>query len=204
VKAAPHENRNDDWARSLFPKGYEGIFIEAGALNGVAGSATLPLEELGWEGLCVEPQHDQFEQLKLNRKCHVSKVCLAGQDHRGVEFFIPDDFPGRAGMTRTMPEHKRKKAGSGTTEVLTTWTLTRLLRSLKLDWPVIDFLNLDTEGSEPEIIRELIRTGRHVKAIAVEGAATHEMLIEAGYVETVNEYKPRSCDRYYFHGECGL
>jgi hypothetical protein len=61
----------DMWlARHVFPssRGGGGVFVEAGAADGVTGSNTLWLErERGWTGVCVEPHPDTFQQLRRLR-----------------------------------------------------------------------------------------------------------------------------------------
>ena len=63
-----HHLSNDRFVlERVFPERRNGFFIEAGATNGINGSASYVMEkEFGWNGICFEPIPIQFEKLKSN------------------------------------------------------------------------------------------------------------------------------------------
>jgi len=63
----------------LFQRKRNGFFIEAGASDGISFSNTLYFEaKLGWTGLLVEPNPDDFSKLKqLKRKAFAFGHCLS-------------------------------------------------------------------------------------------------------------------------------
>src|SRR5579863_6165083 len=74
-----NDAKNDLWIREcVFPGLREGYFIEAGAGDGFNDSSCYILErELGWRGLCVEPNDTLFAQLKKCRPRSIHEnVCL--------------------------------------------------------------------------------------------------------------------------------
>lgn len=142
-----------EYLKSKFPDEPYSIyhFVEAGAHDGVGDSQTKVLEDVGWRGLCVEPS-SAFDGLKTSRKCKVSDAILGGIDGQeetfveihgegiemsGVEKYF-DDAIGRGGMS-----HSRRK--------IKTISLASLLCVHEMP-VVIEFLSLDTEGSELEIL----------------------------------------------------
>ncbi len=58
----------------LFPNKKNGFFIDIGAFDGITWSNTLALEQRGWNGICFEPNPDEFKKLKKCRKC----ICIQG------------------------------------------------------------------------------------------------------------------------------
>ena len=44
----------------------DGTFVEVGAYNGIDFSNTLPLVNVGWKGVCIEPNPLSFQMLKKN------------------------------------------------------------------------------------------------------------------------------------------
>lgn len=46
-----------------------GYFVDVGAHDGVTHSNTYALEKIGWDGLCIEPNHDAYQTLTENRRC---------------------------------------------------------------------------------------------------------------------------------------
>jgi len=64
-----------------------GRFLDIGAHDGVRFSNTLFFEEeLGWEGICIEPLPDVFGRLSANRKAICLNCCIA--DYEGTGDFL--------------------------------------------------------------------------------------------------------------------
>lgn len=70
-------------ARVLAPGG--GVFIEAGANDGIRQSNSLALErELGWTGLLIEPSPKAFSELQTNRPaCYLVRAALVSPARAG-------------------------------------------------------------------------------------------------------------------------
>lgn len=71
--------------KTLFPPGKntKGFFVEVGAYDGEMNSNTLYLElELGWTGLLIEPDDQNFDILQSkNRNVWSCKCCLSGKPY---------------------------------------------------------------------------------------------------------------------------
>ena len=73
------QGRMDRRIAALFENRRGGVFIEAGAADGLDQSNTLYLErKLGWTGLLVEPGRDQFEHCRRVRPRSVVERCVLG------------------------------------------------------------------------------------------------------------------------------
>jgi hypothetical protein len=96
----------------FFGRATRGFFVDVGANDPVDGSQTWHLEQLGWDGVLVEPQRDLAEQSRQRRRAKVYAVAcsspansgktvtlnLAGiQSSLNPDFFVPDMVP--AGLT---------------------------------------------------------------------------------------------------------
>lgn len=136
----------DKWvARILGAKRY---FVDIGAADGVRLSNTYVLEKyLGWCGLCVEPS-DDFQTLRQVRNCLVDDSCVADSD-AVVDFQIDSDDRIFSGIADSVGLH----AGRSSTIVRKkTIALTKLLDRYGCP-QIIDYLSLDTEGSEYLILK---------------------------------------------------
>jgi FkbM family methyltransferase len=130
-----------------------GFFVEFGATNGVTLSNTFLLEkQFGWTGILAEPGRSWHRDLKANRSCIVDTSCvwresgstLAFNDAGGTELGTIDSFSGL--------DHHSKSRLEGEKYDVATISLRDLLH--KHDAPKsIDYLSIDTEGSEYEILR---------------------------------------------------
>jgi len=132
-----------------------GFFVEFGATDGVLLSNTLLLEsEFGWSGICAEPNPKFLRKLRANRGCIVAPDCIAGRSGDMVDFILADEYGGIADFANDDPHVARRAAFRELGEVirLPTISLDDFLK--KYDAPrEIDYLSIDTEGSEYEILR---------------------------------------------------
>jgi FkbM family methyltransferase len=131
-----------------------GFFVEFGATDGVLLSNTWLLEkEFGWRGICVEPNPALFEQLRLNRSCAVSDACIAGETGKEVDFVFADAFGSMAEYAASDHHAATRQAYAETGAVgkLKTTSLHDLLCQLSAPRE-IDYISIDTEGSELEIL----------------------------------------------------
>lgn len=82
------EKGQDRWVvEEVFRGRRNGTFVDLAATDGVAANNTLVLErDLGWTGLCIEPNPQSFAALVRNRTCQVSDACI-DERYGEVEFF---------------------------------------------------------------------------------------------------------------------
>ena len=152
------EYEQDKWLdENIFRGKRNGIFVEFGAYDGLLHSNSLYFErELKWTGLLIEANLEKYKELEINRQCKT--LCCGVGKEWGVEEFtqINSGLAGWSGITRTiecqhgqriqkhvLPEQIKKT-------MIETRTLADILFSEGLH--SIDYLSMDTEGSEEEIL----------------------------------------------------
>ena len=147
-----------------------GYFVEFGATDGVLLSNTLLLErEFGWNGICAEPNPSFFRQLCQNRACQVSEACVGPISDETVDFILADEYGGIESYVGKHAHQEKIAAfkAEGNRVSLTTTSLEDLL--LQYNAPKnIDYLSIDTEGSEFEILRNFPFTEWTITLITVE------------------------------------
>jgi FkbM family methyltransferase len=155
----------------LFDFKNDGYFVDIGAHNGISLSNTKFLEELGWTGICIEPHPNVFKQLVENRKCEKINCALWENDTKV-------NFLSLSGYTEML---------SGIYESYDSRHYNRILNELKIyggnsemieidakkfesvvTRKKIDFLSIDTEGSELQILGMINFDEYDIKVICVE------------------------------------
>jgi FkbM family methyltransferase len=122
-----------------------GFFIEAGANDGLFSSNTALLEEfLEWSGFLVEPAPGACELCRANRRVPVHNCALVSFDFQ--EDFVAGDFDGHPMASvggRRLDRYEQYRVPAR--------TLQAIIDEYGVDH--VDFLSLDAEGYELEILR---------------------------------------------------
>jgi FkbM family methyltransferase len=181
----------------------EGFFVEFGATNGQDLSNTFILEKLfDWRGILAEPARSWHQDLRKNRECEIETDCVWSESNVKLVF---NEVPNLelstidAFSSGDMHEAVRK---SGSKYHVDTITLFDLLE--KFNAPsVIDYISIDTEGSEFEILKEFDFEKYRFNFISCEHNFTQtrepifKLLTDNGYKRVLEEVS--GFDDWYIH-----
>ncbi|MFT3952991.1 MAG: FkbM family methyltransferase [Piscinibacter sp.] len=172
----------------------DGFFVEFGATNGLVNSNSFLLEnDHGWKGILAEPNPIWHGELKANRRCVIDTRCVYRASGETLQFLSPDD-PELSGLSLAAShDHYAERRAAGETFDVTTVSLNDLLDAH--DAPeLIDYMSVDTEGSELDILEAFDFTRRRITLFSIEHNHTaNEPKIDAlmaakGYVRRFPEY----------------
>src|SRR5579859_3640649 len=133
----------------------DGFFVEFGATDGFQGSNTFLLEkEFGWKGILAEPARGWHKALKENRSCHIETRCVWTESNSTVRFKEADIRSVSTIDAYTSSDLHEQSREKGRCYDVPTISLQDLLD--KYNAPkLIDYLSIDTEGSEFDILKTL-------------------------------------------------
>ena len=149
----------------------DGTFVEIGADDGVSGSNTLFFEaERGWNGVCIEPRREAFEKLRSNRSCACENACISDSSGDREFLEVAGDARQLSGLVESYdPRHLeriRREASSARTISTRCMTLAEALSKHGIG--DVDYLSVDTEGSELEILESIDFSRTKIRCISVE------------------------------------
>jgi hypothetical protein len=148
----------DRWVvEDVFGEKRGGWFLDLAATDGIYGNNTVVLErELGWTGLCIEPNPTDFPRLVLNRTCRKSNACVdefAGDveflPNGGLGGIIADDTDNCNSIRQKLLD---ESYSAGKVLKLKTVSLASVLTMYQAP-PIIDYFSFDVEGAETRILR---------------------------------------------------
>jgi FkbM family methyltransferase len=170
-----------------------GTFVDIGSHNGIAGSNTYFFEsELHWDGLCVEPIPEVFEDLKKNRKCHLFNACLWNENTSKKFRRVTGIGESLSGIVDAYHPTQKLRIENhyyeDSIEIedldLPCYDVNTILDSFKLY--NVDFMSIDTEGSEEVILKHLDYDKFKIYIIVVENNYNNQeinrFLTEKGYI----------------------
>lgn len=155
------QHGQDRWLdENIFKGKTGGFFVDIGALDGEAISNTLFFEESrGWTGVTIEPKPDMAEKLRNRRSCECIEGCLSNRPEDTVTFVdvegwaeclsgIEDSYD--PAHVQRINDEIRAHGGSKRTIEVKNYRFNDIISQTH-----IDYVSLDTEGSEMEILESI-------------------------------------------------
>ncbi len=145
----------------------DGYFVEFGALNGRDFSNSYLLEKLGWNGIVAEPHPNYTKRVAAVRNCHFSPLCVFDSTGDVVTFRMVNGRPAMSGIAATQLNAQAEHRNKFTEVEIGTITLDDLLDKYAAP-EIIDFMSIDTEGSEFRILSAFDFSKRFVRSFCIE------------------------------------
>jgi FkbM family methyltransferase len=152
LRKSKSQLRQDLFALSELNFKTNGYFVEFGSANGIDISNTYLMEkEFGWKGILAEPAKCWHDALKKNRSANIEHNCVWRDSSSTLSFNEVDSAEFSTINLYSNSDTHSESRKRGRTYDVKTISLNDLL--LKYDAPnQIDYLSIDTEGSEFEIL----------------------------------------------------
>jgi FkbM family methyltransferase len=202
AKGKNHSLNNQDLFVLYFSQSKKsGFFVDVGAGDGVDISNTYLLEKTGWQGILVDPVNYNSGNMKL-RQCIKDNRCVYSKTGLKISFAENPDVPVMPGSPHPsnfsgILKHlsgPTKKDGLYKVRDVETVSLNDLLEQYNAP-NKIDYISIDTEGSEFEIVSNFDFNKYDVEIFTIEHnyASFREDLVNLlnykGYFRMPNEYQ---------------
>tara|TARA_Y100001970_G_scaffold293695_1_gene442427 strand:+ start:6217 stop:6858 length:642 start_codon:yes stop_codon:yes gene_type:complete len=195
----------------FFKSQTKGFFLDIGAMDGIHCSNSKFFEDLGWDGLLIEPNPSQIPILKTNRDWEIIQKAVVSNSELSFETkFQP--FPtgawgqGLAGIpSKYHPNHIERilfEEHQGLIKNIPEWidVETVTVKELFSLCPSnIDILSLDIEGNELEILKSINFENYTIKVITVENNYYGNEIQDFMISKNFNLFCTTGCDEIYFN-----
>jgi FkbM family methyltransferase len=170
-----------------------GYYVDVGSGDGEYGSNTYLLDRMGWNGVCIDP----FPRNMRRRTCRVFPQPAFSESGKKLQFRAAGDL---GGIESDLGKYKNQVSGFPLVEFVSA-TLDEILEKAKAPkW--IDYMNIDVEGAEFDVLRGFSLERYEVGAFTIEHNFEDEKreriqrLLEAkGYVRV----RSWEVDDWYVH-----
>jgi FkbM family methyltransferase len=183
-----------EWVRDNINFSDEELFyVDIGANDGLIVSNTAHFDlNLGWKGICVEPHPRAFSELQKNRPNSINlNYCITDSEGEvdflsisgyaemlsGIKNFYSEDH------LKRIDSEIKKHGGEKQIIKIVSKPLWEVLK--KYDVKKIDYLSIDTEGSEFEILNGIDFDQVDIRVISTENSSNKEinkLLQNKGYI----------------------
>ena len=161
---------------NYFKNKKNGSFIELGGLDGIRHSNTYKLEyEYEWKGLIIEPSPTLYTELVNNRNVYTENLLVGESQQNNVNFLHIEDKTKCIGL-QGIPDNYNEKhmarikreLGESKSKVIQLKMETLQNICDKYGLVDIDYLSLDVEGSELNVLQGIDFKRLNIKVIGVE------------------------------------
>jgi hypothetical protein len=190
---------------NCFKNKTDGFFVDIGASDPINGSNTMFFEELGWSGILVEPIKKDFENLQKVRKTPAENVAIYNKSGMFKFLLCGGYIKVLSGLLcEQHPKHLKRIineffAHGDSMEIIKIQTITLEELLKKYNRTEIDYLSIDTEGSEYSILKNIDFDKIYIKCISVENNYHDnniEILLKSKGFEKINRLE---CDDIYLN-----
>jgi FkbM family methyltransferase len=187
------QSGEDSIIETFFGTDYCGTCVEVGAATGITGSNTYKFEQNGWDVLCIEPNPELYNVCSQHRKNAIN--CAVGSKERDDATFTvfcvgegnQEAISSLVVDQRLIETHKHLIKGVKKITV----PVKRLDTILKENnfLSKIDFISIDTEGTELDVLRSLDFVKHDPTLFVIENnfndTLIEDFLKEKGYKKTL-------------------
>lgn len=178
----------DMWVAYELNSRRNGFFIEFGGADGIKGSNSYMLEtEFDWRGIVAEPARVWHPTIRNNRNCFIDNRCVWVESGKRITFNQPAIAAHSTIDTFSDSDNHADTRKDGLRYEVETVSLTDLLDHWRAPLR-IDYLSIDTEGSELDILKAFDFDKYEIRLITIEHNHTekrdeiYRFLASKGYV----------------------
>jgi FkbM family methyltransferase len=188
----------DKWVlKNVFSFKKNGYFVEIGAFDGIYLSNTYLLEKkFQWNGLCIEGNQGTYKKLSQNRRSICVNACVGSAG--GVIDFDQDGGTESGAWESSDPLNEVPIHPKINIIKLPTTPLSELLDAHQCP-ETIDYLSVDVEGMEEEVLKTFPFNKRKFICATIErpSESLRNQLRKEGYVLVIDQ---PGLDAFYIHG----
>jgi FkbM family methyltransferase len=190
----------------IFKNKKNGIFVDIGAYDGIKYSNSYFFEKkLNWKGLCIEANPDIYKKLIINGRTKSLNYAVY-KDNESIDFIkTKEKLDMLSGIKETMSEEhlkriKKEQQDNNTYDIIQVQSKSFNTIMIENDIQEIDYLSIDTEGSEYDIVLSIDFEKIKIQVIDIEvnyKNNKYEQMTEKLKKNNYKLFKQIGCDEIY-------
>jgi FkbM family methyltransferase len=183
MKLSYAQNLEDYHLDLVFEGAENGTYVDVGGGHPVADNVSFYAYLKGWRGLVVEPQEDLARLYAGVRPRDHVVSCLAGRAAGTIDFHVVEGMHGLSSTVAANAESARAYGAETKTIKKHVETLSALIDKAGLSH--VDFLKIDVEGAEPDVLAGLDLKRHRPRVILIEAVNPNNLSAD------VSAWEPR-------------
>jgi FkbM family methyltransferase len=157
---------------TFFTEKKDGFYVDIGAHDGITGSNTYLFDQIGWSGICIEPNEARFKDLEKNRTSTNHNCAVSNLNKEYVEFCLMEGYTEMlSGIVEKYTEKHKKRIIRDCEEhqcKSQKISVKNYLFNDLIKVKDIDFLSIDTEGGELDLLESIDHDFYNIDVICFE------------------------------------
>lgn len=208
------EEGNDRWVAEIFNFKTNGFFVDAGATGGKNNSAYVLEKTLKWNGISINGNKYHCDIIK-NKQNRMNVENVALWNHNGkVDFYLSKI----GSLSKKHKAHNKTLQDLSYANSVVGYEHSKFTKELRKQSEIvqlncltlesvlnkhnapktIDYVGLDIEGSEYEVLRVFPFEKYKILTMSIEGSESFQSFLESkNFVRVVNPYCPKPWEHHY-------
>lgn len=199
------QNNEDVLLNRCFASQDTGFYVDVGAWHPLNDSVTKMFYDRGWHGINIEPTDENFALLQAERPRDINLNCLVGKEAGSATFHAIKG----TGLSTTGTNIAAQHGARGfevQDQLCSVRTLQGILQQHASD-RIIDFLKIDVEGMEEDVIRGMDWQQFRPRVLVIEATkpstqilsveAWEHLILAANYLDAYFD----GLNKFYVRGE---
>jgi FkbM family methyltransferase len=170
----------------IFQRKTSGVCVDVGANNGVDDSISLFFEKIGWKCILVEPNPSLCKEIRAVRKGLLYECAASNQSGTATLYIVEGAArsDGLSTISTDKEEHDRIKSLGFTSRPVgvRTMTMDEIMADAQINGD-IDFISIDVEGHEYEVLEGLSLERWKPKIMVLEDNSNFENSTVSNYLK---------------------
>jgi len=180
----------------MFPKELKGFFVDVGCFHPIKHNNTWKLyKRRDWRGINIDVDAIKIEGFNLIRPHDINVNCAVSNKEEEISYWTNGDYSHTSSLSSSFVSEK----GGYTQKTTNSYKLTSIIDNTKYKDQKIDYLTVDAEGHDLEVLESLDFDRYYPSLIAVE---TYKAVLSD--VEKTDLYQFLFTRGYRLIGWCGL
>jgi FkbM family methyltransferase len=208
------EEGNDRWIAEIFDYKSNGFFVDAGATGGKNNSAIVLEKQLKWRGISINANGDHYNLIINGQKrMNVEHAALLDYDGETEFYYVPIGVTSETvrsyngnlqdlSYASCVTKYKNRYSindllQKSKIETVKCLTLHSLLKKYKAP-TTIEYLALDIEGAEYDVLRVFPFNEYKILCLSVENSEKVQSILELNdFTRVKNPYCPKPHEHHY-------
>ncbi len=164
------QSGEDLFINSFFKNKQRGVYVDIGCFHPVLYSNTAMLYDKGWKGINIDINRTSIDLFNMIRKRDKNYCVAISNKNKDVISFIDNNFSPINSIDKNFFEitSSNLSEGNHTKKEIKAFKFLDFLRNKDIELDYIDFLNIDAEGHDFEILQGIDFQKIKIKLICVE------------------------------------